>query len=107
MDRLSNYPRSIQRTWIYRPSCAAGRINLLHSQDLTMNQQILASVCEQVYRRFPQVTGSRPTVQNRPGSQFLLIFHGSSQAADGRTVAHTIRVVASEAGKIIKITSSR
>jgi hypothetical protein len=72
-----------------------------------MNQQILASVCEQIYHRFPQISGSRPSVQNRPGSQFLLIFRGSSRSADGRTIAHTIRVVASEAGKIIKVTSSR
>jgi hypothetical protein len=72
-----------------------------------MNQQLLTNVCEQVYRRFPEVSGSRPTVQNRPGSQFLLIFRGASRSADGRTIAHTIRVVASEAGKIIKISSSR
>lgn len=71
-----------------------------------MNQQILANVCDQVYRRFPEVSGSRPTVQNRPGSQFLLIFRGVSRCGDGRSIAHTIRVVASEAGKIIKITSS-
>jgi len=72
-----------------------------------MNAQILANVCDQVYRRFPEVSGKRPTVQNRPGSQFLLIFRGVSRSADGRSIAHTIRVVASEAGKIIKITSSR
>ncbi len=72
-----------------------------------MNQQILANVCEQVYRRFPEVSGRRPSVQDRPGSQFLLIFRGTSRAADGRTIAHTIRVVASEAGKIIKMSASR
>jgi hypothetical protein len=72
-----------------------------------MNQQILTNVCEQVYRRFPQVSGSRPTVQDRPGSQVLLIFRGSSRTADGRSIAHTIRVVASDTGKIVKITSSR
>jgi hypothetical protein len=72
-----------------------------------MNQQILAQVCEQVYRRFPEVSGKRPSVQNRPGSQFLLIFRGAARAADGRSITHTIRVVTSEAGKIIKMSSSR
>jgi hypothetical protein len=72
-----------------------------------MNQQILASVCEQVYRRFPEVSGSRPSVQDRPGSQYLLIFHGSARSADGRTIAHTVRIVANAAGKIVKATSSR
>jgi hypothetical protein len=72
-----------------------------------MNQQILARVCEQVYRRFPEVTGSRPDVQNRPGSQYLLIFRGSAKSADGRAISHTVRIVASADGQIIKVSSSR
>jgi hypothetical protein len=72
-----------------------------------MNQQILASLCAQVYRRFPEVVGSRPDVQDRPGSQYLLIFRGSAKAADGRTIAHTVRIVANAAGKIVKASSSR
>ncbi len=72
-----------------------------------MNQQFLENICKQVYRRFPEVSGSRPDVQTRPGSQFLLIFRGSAKSMDGRTISHTIRVVASAAGKIIKMTASR
>ncbi len=72
-----------------------------------MNSQLIASICEQVYRRFPEVSGSRPTVQDRPGSQYLLIFRGSAKSADGKSIAHTIRVVANAAGKIVKVSSSR
>ncbi len=72
-----------------------------------MNQQVFGRICEQVYRRFPQVAGSRPDVQDRPGNQYLLIFRGVSKAADGRSITHTIRVVASETGKILKMTSAR
>ncbi len=72
-----------------------------------MNQQILASICEQVYRRFPEVAGSRPDVQDRPGSQYLLIFRGSAKSADGRSIAHTIRIMANATGRIVKVSSSR
>ncbi len=72
-----------------------------------MDQQMISQICEQVYRRFPEVAGSRPDVQTRPGNQSLLIFRSAGKTADGRALARTIRVVASDAGKIQKITTSR
>jgi hypothetical protein len=72
-----------------------------------MDRQILSSVCEQIYRRFPQVSGSRPVVQNRPDGQFLLVFKGSARAADGRTVPTSVRVVVNAAGKIARATASK
>ncbi len=72
-----------------------------------MDRNIIGQICEQVYHRFPEVAGKRPDVQNRPGGQFLLIFRGAGRAADGRAISHTVRVIASSAGKIIKVTSSR
>lgn len=72
-----------------------------------MNQQVLNSVCQQVYRRFPAVSGSQPKVQPRAGDQFLLIFNGAAKAADGRKIAQTVRVVVSQDGKIVKVTTSR
>lgn len=72
-----------------------------------MNRQLIASICSQVYRRYPQVNGASPKIEDRPNDQVLLIFRGSSKAADGRTLSHTVRVVASADGKIIKMTSSK
>jgi hypothetical protein len=72
-----------------------------------MDRQILSSVCEQIYRRFPQVSGKRPTMQDRPDGQFLLIFKGSATTADGRAVPTTVRVVVNASGKIVKTTCSR
>lgn len=72
-----------------------------------MNQQILASLCNQIYRRFPETAGCRPKVQNRPGEQVLLVFRGSAQTADGHTLSRTVRVVASMEGKILKVSTSR
>lgn len=72
-----------------------------------MDREILSSICEQIYRRYPQVTGKRPAVQNRPDGQFLLVFKGSAKAADGKAVPTTVRVVVSAAGKIAKATCSK
>lgn len=72
-----------------------------------MNRQALSSLCEQIYRRFPQVAGSQPTVQSRPDGQSLLIFRGTAKTADGHTINQTVRVVASPEGKIVKTTTSK
>lgn len=72
-----------------------------------LNAQTLEKVCEQVYRRYPELAGKKPQVQERPGEQFLLIFRGEGQAADGRKIAQTVRVVVSAAGKIVKVSSSK
>jgi len=77
------------------------------AKNSAMNQQLLANLCSQIYRRFPEVSGSRPKVQSRPGDQFLLIFHGSAQAPDGHVLQRTVRVVADSEGKIIKVSTSR
>lgn len=71
------------------------------------NRQSLADICDQVYRRFPEVAGAQPRVQEQPGDHLLLIFHGSGKAADGRAIPRTVRVVVSPVGKIEKISTSR
>ena len=80
-----------------------------------MDDKHLDSICKQIYKRFPEVSGSRPKVQaQKPpsgsdgtSSQYLLIFQGSRSAADGKSINRIIRVVASEQGRILKVTTSR
>jgi hypothetical protein len=72
-----------------------------------MNRQALTNLCNQIYSRYPEVTGSHPKVQDRPGDQVLLIFHGKTKTADGRSMSRTVRVIADQAGKIIKVTTSK
>jgi hypothetical protein len=71
------------------------------------NKQSLASICEQVYRRFPEISGVQPRVQEQGVDQLLLVFHGSARTADGKSISRTVRVVVSPAGKIVKMTTSR
>ncbi len=70
-------------------------------------QQTLASICEQVYRRFPEVVGIQPRVQDQGGDKLLLIFHARAKTSDGLSIPRTVRVVVSPDGKIVKMTTSR
>lgn len=72
-----------------------------------MDQQLLANVCKQVYRRFPEVSGVMPKVQSRPEGNLLLVFSGMGKGADGCAIPRTIRVVVSSTGKVIRMTTSR
>jgi hypothetical protein len=71
-----------------------------------MNPFSLASICRQIYKKFPEVNGALPR-ERAQGSQTLLIFEGSAQTANGKTIKRVVRVVVSDEGKIVKTTTSR
>jgi hypothetical protein len=71
-----------------------------------MEKNILKTVCDTIYRRFPEIAGSQPKIQTRPGDQYLLIFHGVSQTSNGHALPRTVRVVTTSDGKITKVTTS-
>ena len=72
-----------------------------------MDATLRKAVCEQIYRRYPEVNGSAPKVQSRAGGQWIVIFHGAGKTADGRSITSTIRAVVSADGKILKVTTSK
>jgi hypothetical protein len=80
-----------------------------------MDDKYLDAVCKQIFKRFPEVTGNRPKVQvqNSPQTvgeeqlQYLLIFQGHRTTADGKVINRIVRVVVSEKGKILKVSTSR
>lgn len=72
-----------------------------------MDRNLLTSVCNQVYRKFPEVNGVSPKVQSRPDEQTLLIFNGKATTADGRSLPRAVRAVVDKNGKIVKLTTSR
>ncbi len=72
-----------------------------------MDRDLLDAICKQIYRRFPEVNGSKPRVRAYEGSQSLLIFQGKGVAANGHPIPHNIRVIVDQKGKIKKVTSSR
>ncbi len=72
-----------------------------------MDAKTLNAIYQQVYKRFPEVTGSRPGAQAYSETHVLLVFKGNGKTADGRTIQRTVRVVVSKDGKITKMTTSR
>jgi hypothetical protein len=80
-----------------------------------MDDKHLDSICKQIYKRFPEVSGSLPKIQSQKSplgsgdaaSQYLLVFQGNRAAADGKSIHRIVRVVASEQGRILKVTTSR
>jgi hypothetical protein len=80
-----------------------------------MDPKVLKTVVAQVQRRFPEFAGSQPKVrqQNAPQANaptYLLTFQSSAKVASSngvKTMPRWVRVVVSEKGKIIKITTSR
>jgi hypothetical protein len=72
-----------------------------------MDRETMKKVCQQIYRRFPDVEGSKPKVRSYDQDLSLLIFSGKGTTADGRSIGRTVRVVVNPDGKIKKVTTSR
>ncbi|MBN2257621.1 MAG: hypothetical protein JW704_07330 [Anaerolineaceae bacterium] len=74
-----------------------------------MSSNIMDTICSQVYSQFPDLKGVKPQMQKMSGpgtGNILLIFKGSSRTASGKSLPRVVRVVASETGKVIKMTTS-
>lgn len=80
-----------------------------------MDAKTIEKISKQVYQRFPEMSGSQPRVQaqslasasSQKGVTYLLTFRSNIKTADGKALTNIVRVVASDTGKIIKITTSR
>jgi len=76
-----------------------------------METKTIDTICSQIYRRFPEVAGAKPRIQTQKTAEtdanYLLVFRGSSMTQDGKTMPRTVRVVVTERGKILKVTTSR
>ncbi|KAA3648021.1 MAG: hypothetical protein DWQ07_03245 [Chloroflexi bacterium] len=81
-----------------------------------MNNKAVKTISDKVYKRFPEVSGSRPQVKSHNGPQakkafsaptYLLTYKGKGQGPGGKSIARQIRVVANADGKILKMSTSR
>ena len=64
-------------------------------------------VNKKVYRQFPELEGKSPSLSSRPGGETLYTYKGSVQLPNGKSMSRVVRVVVSESGRILKLTSSR
>ena len=75
-----------------------------------MNPKSIRAIEKRVFRQFPEVAGAQPKItqqKSRKQANYLLTFSGRGEGPGGRTLNRTVRVVADEKGRIIKISTSR
>ena len=85
-----------------------------------MEPKAIDSITKSIHRKFPEVSGAKPTVrkQSQPSSnrnkendpdktQYLLTFKKNVKGPKGQSIPRWVRVVASNKGKIIKISTSK
>lgn len=72
-----------------------------------MDNNSIEKVCNIIYRRFPTFKDQRPRVTKRGEGNYLLLFSSCGKTPDGKIIQQIVRVVASEAGQIIKTSMSR
>lgn len=76
-----------------------------------MNRETVAQVSREVSRKFPEMDGVRPTIrpqgESRGQAQYLLVYKGRAELPGGRTLSRIVRVVCSEDGQIVRLSTSR
>ncbi len=84
-----------------------------------MDKKALEKVTHQIHRKYPEFSGCQPKVRRQRTSQthtntseptYLLTFKTSAQVASSsgeKTISRSLRVVANDNGKIIKVSTSR
>ena len=81
-----------------------------------MDPKIVNAISKDVYRRFPEVDGKKPKVQRqaKPKNKssastniYLLTYQAKVEVQGGKSIDRYVRVVATEKGNIIKMTTSR
>jgi hypothetical protein len=83
----------------------AGVDNL--TKEIMIEDDLVVSVSQDIYRRFPVVKGSSPKVSTYGRNQTLLVFRGKGTTQDGKSLTEYVRVVVNDSGKITKLTTSR
>ncbi len=71
-----------------------------------MGESIKDRVNKKVYRQFPELEGKSPSISSRPDGELLYTYKGSVELPNGKTMSRVVRVVISENGRILKLTSS-
>lgn len=76
-----------------------------------MDAKTLQKISAQVYRQFPEMKGIKPKTRQQIGDKakaitYALTYQTKVETSDGKMMPRTVRVVATEAGSIMKITTS-
>jgi hypothetical protein len=71
-----------------------------------MDTNSIDSINQEVYKRFPELLGVKPKLQKLERN-ILLIYQTQVRLPDAHSLNRSVRVVADDQGKIVKISTSR
>jgi len=71
-----------------------------------MEKAVLNKINRSVYKRFPEMEGVKPK-KRKLGESVRLTYTAEVLTEDGKKLKRVVQVVATEQGKILKITTSR
>lgn len=77
--------------------------------------EIIQKVNRQIYRQFPEVKGVQPKVRRQSAAQgtsvstpsYLLTYQAQSILPGSKSMSRAVRVVVTENGRVLKVTTSR
>jgi len=79
-----------------------------------MDSKTVSVIKQQIYRQFPEVAGEEPSVKAQAGAKstgqsatYLITFKGRVVQPSGPSFNRSVRVVADDNGRILKVTTSR
>ncbi len=77
----------------------------------TIDSNAIKDINRQVYKRFPEMEGSKPVVQNASDksadSSYIITYQTTVRNAKGNSIPRHVRVIADQKGRIIRMTTSR
>jgi len=74
-----------------------------------VKKEAVEKVTDSVVRQFPEMDGVKPAVNSEEGGddRYLMTYKGAFDLPDGNTMKRIVRVVASEKGDVIRMSTSR
>ena len=74
-----------------------------------MKKEAVEKITRTVVRQFPEMNGVRPAVKSDESGddRYQMTYKGALDLPDGNTMKRIVRVVASEKGDVIRMSTSR
>ena len=74
-----------------------------------MKKEAVEKITRTVVRQFPEMDGVRPAVKSEESGndRYLMTYKGAFDLPDGNTMKRIVRVVASDQGEVIRMSTSR
>ena len=72
-----------------------------------MDLNIINKINNQVFNQFPYLKDTSPKIKYMPDGSTILKYIGSTKTANGHTIPISVKVKATQEGKILQISSSR